>query len=241
MERTEVPFEIKADTEEKGIIRGLGAAFGGRPDDGGDIIRKGAFQKTLEKGGRNGTGVVMLSQHGRFDKNPIGVWTKLVETDRGLEVEGNLAIGDPAKAEGTQLANDTYVLVKQKALRGLSIGWDFARDNKGTIVPGSVEFDRKKDARIINEAELFEISPVTFPMNTRAKITGVKGIEDAKTERELEDILRESGLSKKAAQYVVKLARPSLRESEEKGSNDGVELLTKMINQFKTEIGGIRK
>ena len=54
---------------------------------------------------------------------------------------------------------------------------------------------------------------MVFPANTRAGVTAVKAIENATTVRELERALRDAGLSKNAAQYVVKLCRPSLREA----------------------------
>jgi len=68
-----------------------------------------------------------------------------------------------------------------------------------------------------------KISPVTFPAKVNANITKVKAITKANTERELEKALRESGLSKADAQYVVKLSKPSLRESEEKEEEKDLE------------------
>lgn len=244
MEYLTVPFEIKENgITADGIIRGMASPFGGPPDDGGDVVVKGAFAKTIQKGGRNGTGVAMLAQHGRVDKTPIGNWTKLVEVERGLDVEGEMFIGDPSKLEGTTLANDTYVSARRGGLKGLSIGWDFPRDKSGMRIPESFEIDREKGVRFLKEIDLWEISLVTFPMARRSQITNVKDIEHITTARELEDYLRESKkFSKAAAQVIVKLARPSLRESKQEPNGDEAlfKVLNETINNLNNKLKGLK-
>lgn len=211
-----VPFDLK-DVSEDGMFKGYGAVFGNL-DSYRDVIRPGAFQKTLKKGGRNGNGVAMLLQHGRTDNTPIGVWTDLQEDKKGLKVEGRLAMD-------TQRGKETHSLLKIKALRGLSIGYDFFRDTKGNIKKNSIERDEEKNITYLNELELWEISPVTFPANLRATVTGVKdiGIEHATTARELEAILRDSGYSKsKALAVIAQLRTLFLRDSEEEKGWDAV-------------------
>jgi len=242
----EVPFAVKEDgISDEGIIKGLASPFGGPPDDGGDIIVKGAFDKTIKAGGRNGTGVVMLSQHGRKDKTPIGVWNSLIERDKGLEVEGKMFIGDPNEAKGTMLANETFVAAKGGGLTGLSIGWDFPRDKDGMRLPESFEYDSSKGCRYLKQIDLWEISLVTFPMARRGQITNIKDVEGIKTERQLEEFLRDSGnMSKKAAQFIVTLAKPSLRElreNEDKGGDkngdeDLLQILDVIINNVKSNL-----
>ena len=53
-----VPFQ-KDLVEEDGTFKGYGSVFGGKPDSYGDLIAQGAFKKSLEEGGRNGSGVAM--------------------------------------------------------------------------------------------------------------------------------------------------------------------------------------
>lgn len=194
------PFELKEeDVEESGIFRGYGSVFGNK-DAHGHVVVQGAFKKTLEKNGRNGTGVAMLYQHDSY--RPIGIWTLLEEDKKGLKVEGQLAMK-------TQDGRETYELMKMKALRGLSIGYD-------TVI---YEDDVKKKVRYLKEIDLWEVSPVTFGANLRAQITTVKEEElkellrQAKTERELEKILRDSGFSKVDAQHFLSLHRTALRDS----------------------------
>jgi len=211
-------FELKEDGDEKGVFRGLASPFGGKPDSHGDIIDPGAFSETIKKGGRNGNGIAMLWQHEMH--KPIGVWEELKETRRGLQVTGRLAVN-------TQLGNDAYELMKMGALKGLSIGYE-ALD---------YEIDERRKIRHLKEIELWEISPVTFPAQTRANITNVKSaIESASNERELERALRdEANLSNEAAKYIVSLCKKSLfprREDDESLKNILSEL--KDLNQSLT-------
>lgn len=191
----DIPFEVKAeDISEEGRFKGYGSTFGGSPDAYGDIVVSGAFLSSLSRGGRNKSGIPMLWQHNA--SQVPGVWTDLAEDKRGLKVEGQLALK-------TQLGLETYELMKLGGVKGLSIGYDVV----------TYERDEKRKVRLLKEVDLWEISLVTFPANTHARVTSVKAIEEAKTERELEEALREASLSKSAAQYIVKLCRQSLRES----------------------------
>ena len=201
----DVPLEVKAsDIKEDGTFKGHGSLFDKTPDSYGDVINRGAFSETLAQGGRNKTGIAMLWQH-YSDKIP-GVWLSLAEDKKGLPVEGQLALK-------TTLGRDVYEIMKLGAEAGtfklgLSIGYD-AKDFEYETLK-----DNNKKIRILKRVELWEISLVTFPAKIGAIVSTVKTIEDAKTERELEKALREAGsLSKSAAQYIVKLCRPSLREA----------------------------
>lgn len=117
----------------------------------GDIIERGAFAASLKRGGT----VRMLWQH-QAD-NPIGVWTKIAEDQRGLYVEGQLAAG-------VARADEAWHLLSRGALDGLSIGFRAIRSKKSTAT----------GKRHILEAELWEISLVTFPMLPQARITAVQ-------------------------------------------------------------------
>jgi len=198
----EFGFELKQDSiTDDGVFEGYASTFGGEPDSYGDIVMPGAFSKTLAEGGKTGFGVAMLWQHD--SRKPLGVWLSLIEDKKGLAVQGQLA--------RTQLGQEARELMKMGALKGLSFGYD--------VIDSAREInDDDQRIRYLKELALWEVSPVTFPANTRSNITVVKAIEEASTERELETALREAGLSKKTAQYVVTLCKPSLRES---GKADG--------------------
>ena len=195
-EYMDLPFEFdeKGIDEQTGIFKGYASTFGGKPDAYGDIIVEGAFKKTLEKGGFTGFGVQMLWQHD--PKQPIGTWLELLENKKGLQVTGKLT-------KGVKQADEALLLMKDKALQGISIGYD-------AIIK---EYDEKEKVRYLKEIDLWEISPVTFPANLNARITNVKeAIRRAQNERELERALREAGLSQGQARDVVFMCKPYLRE-----------------------------
>ena len=198
----DIPFEVKVeDVEESGIFKGYGSTFGGKPDAYGDVVMPGAFSKSLEAGGHNGTGVAMLWHHD--SREPIGNWLELAEDKKGLKVVGQLIREVPT-------GDKAYHLLKRKALNFMSIGYD-------SIVK---EYDDRKKIRYLKEVDLWEISLVTFPANLRARVTVVKMIEEAKTIREIEDALRESGrYSRSEAQQIIKVCKQSLRDSETVGES----------------------
>lgn len=237
-----IPFEVKAeDITSEGRFTGRGSTFGGKPDDGGDIVQFGAFKKTIEAGGRNGNGIAMLSQHGRDDLNPVGIWESLIEKQKWLDLQGLLAIHEIDGIRGTDLAKDTFILMKMRALRGLSIGFDIPRDENFKPLPGTVDEKIKdgKRVRILKELILWEISPVTFPMNRAATITNVKDLRNAKTVRDFEAVLRDSGLSKKASQYLISLCGDRLRDSNDR--NEMVGVMNTMLTELKTTHDLIRR
>lgn len=188
-----VPFDIK-DIGTDGTFKGYGSTFGGKPDSYGDVVVEGAFSKTLNQGGRNGNGIAMLWQHNSSE--PIGVWTSLIEDAKGLAVEGKLEIE-------SEFGKRVYALMKMGALKGLSIGYNAIK----------WLYDKEKEIRDLLEIALWEISPVTFPANIGATITGVKSIEQAKNLRELESALRESGMSRGESLNIISICKSVLRES----------------------------
>ena len=98
----------------------------------------------------------MLWQH---DPNqPIGTWTVVREDKRGLYVEGKLA-------KGVAKASEVLELMRSGAVDGLSIGFKTIKAKAGT---GGI--------RHIHEADLWEISVVTFPMLPSARVGQVKSL-----------------------------------------------------------------
>lgn len=135
-----------------GSFSGYASLFG-EVDLGKDVIERGAFQNSLVE--RGAKGVRMLYQH---DPNePIGAWTTIREDQRGLYVEGQLA-------PGVARAREVHALLKTGALDGLSIGFRTVRARN----------DARGGVRRILEADLWEISVVTFPMLPSARISNVK-------------------------------------------------------------------
>lgn len=135
-----------------GTFSGYASLFG-EVDLGRDAIEPGAFAASLVK--RGAGGVRMLFQHDPAEV--IGRWTVLREDERGLYVEGKLATD-------VERAREVLALMKAGALDGLSIGFRAVKTRA----------DRKAGVRRILEADLWEISVVTFPMLPTARVSNVK-------------------------------------------------------------------
>jgi HK97 family phage prohead protease len=205
--------EIKAESE-KGIFTGYGSIFGNE-DQGSDIMQQGAFTKSLKD--RPANKVKMLYQH-KTDE-PIGVFTNMYEDQKGLFVQGQLAMG-------TQRGREAYELLKMGALDGMSIGFRADPEKQGYN-------ENKRGVRTLKEVDLMEISLVTFPMNESALIETVKG--DAKNIREWEKILREAGgLSRTEAKIGAKALSESLSQRDAVDDNKQLAtLINKVANILK--------
>lgn len=172
-----------SDTDEERKFSGYGSTFG-NADRVGDIVMKGAFTKSLEQHKAEGTLPSLLLHHDM--KRPIGVWTKMEEDDAGLYVEGKLT-------KGVRDADEAYNLLKDGALHSMSIGYRVMRE----------EYDRSKDANLLHEIALHEVSLVTIPANAQAVVGAVKDCDGNPDVRELERLLRDAGLSRRESKAFI--------------------------------------
>lgn len=173
-----------------GSFSGYASVFN-EVDLGNDIVMPGAFTASLRKRGEQN--IRMLFQHNPDE--PIGAWEKIEETDRGLRVKGKLATG-------AEKGKEILELMRAGAVDGLSIGFKTIRSGYDPLI----------GARKILEADLWEISVVTFPMQESARIDVVKnhklqndvGTHSKPTIREFERwLVRDAGLSRSDARLVV--------------------------------------
>ncbi|MEP9388776.1 HK97 family phage prohead protease [Mesorhizobium sp. KR9-304] len=183
------------EVEPDGVFSGYASLFGA-VDLGKDVVEKGAFAASLEA--RGAGGIRMLFQHDPAE--PIGVWTEIREDARGLFVRGRLT-KDVARAR------EVLSLMRGGALDGLSIGFRAVRAKN----------DPRSGVRRILEADLWEISVVTFPMLPDARIDTVKGRGHPgrgrlPTTRQFESWLtRDAGLTRGEARCVIARGFAALR------------------------------
>jgi len=209
-----MPDEEEEDDRYKGTFSGYASVFGNK-DLGGDVVVRGAFKESIRK--KKAKNIKFLYMH-KTDK-PIGIFTKVDEDDRGLQVEGKLALG-------TQLGKETYELMKMGAITGLSIGYKV--DAKG------YHYDERSRRRKLKEVDLMEISAVTFPMNPKAQIRQVKGTEI--TIREWEDLLRDvAQLSRTESKIAAKAVITALSQRE---VDDDSQKLLNSINKITKQLKG---
>ena len=178
----DVGFEIKAVNAD-GTVEGYGSVFGVR-DNYDDVIAKGAFIQSLKDHKAAGTMPAMLWQHDA-DK-PIGVWTEMVEDEKGLRIKGQLAME-------TVKGKEAHALLKMGALNGLSIGF----------MSKEWAYDRDSEVRTLTAIDLWEVSLVTFPANEKARVTNVKSADELQAPKDAEKVLRDAGFSKSDATAFV--------------------------------------
>lgn len=179
------PIEIKAVNED-GLFSGYASVFE-EIDSYRDIVKRGAFEKTLAESESKGRAVPILWQHDAA--KPIGVYTELKEDEHGLYVEGQLNMD-------VQQAREALSLLRQKALSGISIGYNSVR----------YDTDVKSGVRRLYELKLYEASLVTFPACDGARVTDVKTIlADGQLPSlpEFEDFLCEAGFSRSQAKAIA--------------------------------------
>lgn len=185
-------YHDEDDKEKEGKFSGYASIFGNK-DLGNDIVEKGAFTSSLRK--KAPKQIKMLFMH-KTDE-PIGVFEKMEEDEKGLRVEGKLALG-------TQRGKEVYELMKMGAIDGLSIGYKV--DAKG------YHYDDDGKKRKLKNIDLMEISAVTFPMNPKARIRKVKGADTSI--RDWEDTLRDVGLSRSEAKVGAKALTQALTQRD---------------------------
>lgn len=170
-----------AEVEEDGVFSGYASLFG-EVDLGRDIVEPGAFARSIET--RGAGGIRMLYQHDPAE--PIGSWISLQEDRRGLKVKGRIT-------KGVARAQEVLQLMRAGALDGLSIGFRTVK----------AKADARSGIRRILEADLWEISVVTFPMLPAARIAQVKS-RGLPTTREFERMLvRDARLTRSEAKTVI--------------------------------------
>ncbi len=150
-ETKDFKFSLLGQVSDEGLFTGHASVFGGI-DSYRDTIEPSAFKKTL----RENKVFPLLFSHDVTQ--PIGI-IRGDEDKKGLAIEGELNMDVTS-------AREKRSLVKQGALKGLSIGYESVKD----------EWDPGEKVRHIKEIRLWEISLVVFPADKNARVAQIKGI-----------------------------------------------------------------
>jgi HK97 family phage prohead protease len=197
MEKLTVPFEIKEMNEQDDkffVFEGLASTFG-NVDLVDDVVDKGAFENSLVTRMPK-----VLWQHDTAE--PIGMPEQIRETEQGLFLKGKLPKDD------TFVTGRVIPQLKIGSISSMSIGFTVK------------DFEVEDGIRHLKEVDLFEISLVTFPANTKAEVTGFKSIrkEDLmkiKTIKEYRKLLKDSGcFTKHAREFLAAQFNPCLCDTE---------------------------
>lgn len=144
-----IPWEIKADVNKR-EFEGYASTFHNR-DLVGDIVQPGAFSKTINE---RRDQIKVLYNH----REPLGYPLHMEEDSKGLYVKAHIS--------ETSLGNDVLTLMKDGVIDRMSIGYDIIKDEYRS--------EGGRTDRLLKELKLFEFSPVIFPANEMASVTGVK-------------------------------------------------------------------
>jgi len=149
-------IEARLAPDDSGTFTGYAAKFGEK-NLHNEIVRPGAFARTIADHAKRGIAPAMLWGHDQSE--PIGTWIDLREDATGLAVTGKLVTA-------TRRGQEALALLKAGALSGLSIGFrakNSTRDAKGT--------------RILHDLDLAEISLVALPSAGNARVTSVRSVD----------------------------------------------------------------
>ena len=230
--KVDVEFKELKETEE-GFFTFEGYASTKDIDLVDDIVMPTAFESAI------GKEIPMLWQHERSE--PIGIFDNLKIDDKGLFVRGKMPKDDD------MVKGRVIPQMKTGSIKAMSIGF---YTKKST-------YDTETNIRVITEAELREVSLVTFPANPEAMVTSMKGhdkIEAMKDGRlstvsiskedlgdlslsEIKFAIRRGLLSKDAASFVSEITIGKLKEiAGEPEANEDDNLLKALGEVFREEI-----
>ncbi|MBO9464407.1 HK97 family phage prohead protease [Tropicibacter sp. R15_0] len=164
-------FDADITVVEGTKIEGYASLFGAC-DQGGDVVSKGAYGRSLKKLEADNRAVKMLWQHD--PAQPIGIWDEVREDERGLYVKGRLL-------DSVEKGREAAALIEAGAIDGLSIGYRTVKASKND-----------KGQRLLNELELWEVSLVTFPMLPSARVAAKAEEPEADHWGELADVLEDA-------------------------------------------------
>lgn len=187
--------QLTLDPSRKpGFVAGYASKFGGI-DSYDDTIEPQAYDGVVKSGALP----KMLFNHDAWSV-PVGRWTSWKVDEIGLYVEGELNLE-------LQQAQDIRKAIEFGSLDGLSVS---IRMNANDFY-----YDADGIRHIKNVQKMREISLCTFPADNNARIITFKTAEelaDLKTVRDLEDYLRDAGVSARDAKALISTSKRILTD-----------------------------
>ncbi len=178
--------------QKQGIVSVYWSSFNFKDDNQpyGDIVRPGAFRKTIVEGGpdSNRRRIKFLFQHNTSQM--LGIPSELKEDNFGLFCR--------CKISQTSLGKDVLILYNDGVITEHSIGYDIVQK----------AFDASLAARLLLELKLFEGSAVCFGMNEHTPTVSVKDspllAREAERMRRLDRVLHDAPLEDESLYAYLK-------------------------------------
>lgn len=155
-------MQVKYRDDGNGSIEGYASTFIRQPDSYGDVVKKGAFAKTLAERWNGGKGIPFLWAHKMDDLKAFIGTAEAEEDEKGLRFV--------ATFDDSEEAQKVRQLYKDGRLRKFSFAYDVKEEGLVTLENGT-------KANELRELDLFEISAVTVPANDDASVVDVKSAE----------------------------------------------------------------
>ena len=152
-------FKVRYKDEGNGSLEGYASTWIKEPDSYGDVVRQGAFEKTLKDRWNGGKGIPLLWDHQMYNLNAIIGIADADEDEKGLHFV--------AAFDDTPEAQRVRGLYKDGRLSKFSFAYD-------TIDEGQIELENGTKANELRELDLYEISCVMVPANEDAGVLDVK-------------------------------------------------------------------
>lgn len=200
-------FNVK-ELDAMGEIEGYASTFGKAPDRQGDVVKRGAFIRTLEES-KGKFPLLMGHDTGRI----CGFSTHAEEDSHGLKIRGQLALDADEGRNCYAIARLAHQL--NTPLK-MSIGY--------MIHEGGSEWDKLGRIRTLTSIDLLETSFVAVPAQPNARVTGVKSGTEW-TKREFEQHLRDVGFSDVAAKRIIAAGFDALGDQRDVDESGIAELL----------------
>ena len=162
MNTKEFNVSYKENSEGNGYIEGYASTWVREPDSYGDIVKQGAFKRTLQEWYDSGRKIPFLWSHGMDDLKAFIGSATADEDDYGLHFVAEL--------DDTPEAQRVRELYKDGRLSKFSFAYD-------TLDQAQVELEDGRKVNELRDLTLYEISAVTVPANGTAEVIEVKGRE----------------------------------------------------------------
>lgn len=151
--------------EGNGMLEGYASTWIRKPDSYGDVVKEGAFAKSLEERWNGGKGIPVLWAHKGDDLDAYIGKADADEDEKGLHFV--------MQFDDTPEAQRVRQLYRDGRLSKFSFAYDVLED-------GMVTLDDGFPAHELREVDIFEISCVLVPANDDAGVVSVKNDEPEK-------------------------------------------------------------
>ena len=193
-------FNVEYKDEGNGSLEGYASTWIRQPDSYGDVVKEGAFTRTLKERWNGGKGIPLLWAHQMDSLASYIGKADADEDDKGLHFV--------ATFDDTPEAQRVRGLYKDGRLSKFSFAFDILEDGVVTLEDGT-------KAHELRDLDLFEISCVCVPANDDAGVVAVKSEEpETKTGK------RNSKKDEDAIRQAITLLQGVLDEAEEPDGED---------------------